>query len=295
MNAETKKRVLEDLLVRLNVVRKEGGTFHGRRQSYRSGNVFGGQIISQALSAGYQTVPEDRSVHSLHAYFTLPADVNTPLTYVVDQLRDGASFNTRRITALQNDLTVFSMLTSFQIEEQGLDHQDEMPDVPGPEECSNFLSDSEKKMLENIPPKLRERILNKNPIEIRHIHPKGHSKSPGSTTERMIWFRAVHPMSMDKTVHRLMLAYASDYSLVATPLYRHGYSFWDHGMQVASLDHAIWFHRDFRMDEWLLFAIHSPTACKARGLSLAHIFNRKGVMVATVAQEGLMRFTNKSS
>lgn len=295
MPHDEKTRLLEDLLSRLSVERLQEDNFVGRRQTLRKGNVFGGQIIGQALSATYQTVIEDRSVHSLHAYFMRATDANIPLHYAVDRLRDGPSFNTRRVTALQNGKAVFSMLASFQVDEQGPDHQDEMPDVPGPEACSDAVPGIDQ-MLKNIPRAIRERLLKEKPIEIRYVHRKDSftQSGRGSAFERLMWFRTVSSLPSLKAVHRAMLAYVSDYSLVATQLYRHGLSFWERGLQAASLDHAMWFHRDFRLDDWLLYAIHSPTACKARGLSLAHVFTRDGALAATVAQEGLMRYGDKT-
>lgn len=289
LHSTVKHHLVEELLSRLTVEDLERDRFYGRRQNFRNGNVFGGQLIGQSLSAAYQTVSGERSVHSLHAYFVLPADPNCPLVYSVARLRDGASFTTRQVTAFQNETVVFTMLASFQTSAKGPDHQDEMPHVPKPEACSDVLPDQEK-LLANVPEEIRQRILAEKPIEARYVHMGDPLTSPVGKYERCIWFRSAGPMPGNHLHHHLMLAYVSDYSLVATVLYRHGYSFWDKDIQVTSLDHAMWFHRDFRMDEWLLYAIHTPTASDARGLSVAHIFTQDGDLVATVAQEGLIRF-----
>lgn len=283
--------IIEELFTRLTVVQENENTYRGPRQSYRSGNVFGGQIIGQALSAAYQTIEQNRSVHSLHAYFIRGADPNYPIRYIVDRLRTGTSFDTRIVTAFQKENPVFSMQVSFQVDGRGPNHQDDMPAVPGPEACSSTMPDQEK-MLENVPTEIKKRLTNETPIEFRYIHPKDITANNGNLQDRYIWIRAINPLPARAIAHRLMLAYVSDYSLVATLLYRHGYSFWDKDIQVASLDHAMWFHRDFCMDDWLLYAIHSPSANSARGLCLAHFYTRDGTMVATVAQEGLIRFAD---
>ncbi len=289
MKTGNNQTIIKGLLTRLTVTKKKGLTFQGARQRYRSGNVFGGQIVGQALSAAYQTVQDDRWIHSLHAYFIRPSDPNIPIIYDVQRVRNGASFDTRHVTAYQNRTAVFTMLASFQTDGQGPDHQDMMPEIPGPEQCSRTLPDQDK-MLADMPLQLKKRLIYENPIDIRYVHPSSLPASNGNGYDRYMWFRAVSPIAESHSAHHLVLAYVTDYSLVATLLYRHGFSFWDKQVQVASLDHAIWFHRNFRMDDWLLYTIHSPTACNARGLCLAHIFNGSKELVATVAQEGLIRF-----
>jgi acyl-CoA thioesterase-2 len=281
--------VLEELLTLLKLEKIEENIFRGQSQNLGFGNVFGGQVVGQALSAASHTVPSSRPAHSLHAYFMRPGDVTLPIVYTVDRIRDGKSFTTRRVVALQKGQAIFSMSASFQIDEPGFDHQDEMPAVAGPEE---FASDEAqaRKWADKIPPQLRDRILCKKPIEMRHANPIDPLAPQNAPPQRFVWFRAIGPMPDERAAHRYMLAYASDFNLMVTSLYRHGHTFWEPEMQVASLDHAMWFHRDFRMDDWLLYAMHSPNACKARGLSIGRIFTRQGVLAATVAQEGLIRY-----
>jgi acyl-CoA thioesterase II len=281
--------LLEELLALLKLEKIEENIYRGQSQNLGYGNVFGGQVLGQALSAASHTVPQSRPAHSLHAYFMRPGDVTLPIVYAVDRIRDGKSFTTRRVVALQKGQAIFSMSASFQIDEPGFDHQDEMPDVPGPE---GFDSEEiqARKWADKIPPQLQDRIFCKKPIEIRHVNPSDPFAPHSAPSQRFVWFRAIGPMPDERAAHRYMLAYASDFNLMATSLYRHGHTFWEPEMQVASLDHAMWFHRDFRMDDWLLYVMQSPNACKARGLSIGRIFTRQGVLAATVAQEGLIRY-----
>jgi len=281
--------VLEELLTLLKLERIEENIFRGQSQNLGWRNVFGGQVLGQALSAASQTVPESRPAHSLHAYFMRPGDADLPIVYTVDRIRDGKSFTTRRVVALQKGKAVFSMSASFQIDEPGFDHQDEMPDVPGPE---GFASEEVQALqwADQMPPLIQERMLCEKPIEIRHVDPRDPFAPHELAPQRFVWFKATGSMPDDRASHRYLLAYASDFNLTATSLNRHGHTFWEPDMQVASLDHTLWFHRDFRMDDWLLYAMQSPNACKARGLSIGRIFTRQGVLAATVAQEGLIRY-----
>lgn len=280
--------VLEELLTLLKLEKIEENIFRGQSQNLGFGNVFGGQVLGQALSAASYTVPESRPAHSIHAYFMRPGDATQPIVYSVDRIRDGKSFTTRRVVALQKGQAVFSMSASFQIDEPGFDHQDRMPDVAGPENFESEVAHA-RNWAGKIPARIREQILCDKPIEIRHITPVDPFQPQKMPANRYVWFRAISPMPDDRATHRYMLAYASDFNLMATSLHHHGHTFWEPEMQVASLDHAMWFHRDFRMDEWLLYAMESPNACKARGLSIGRIFTRQGVLAATVAQEGLIR------
>jgi acyl-CoA thioesterase II len=281
--------VLEELLTLLKLEKIEANIFRGQSQDLGFGSVFGGQVLGQALSAASQTVAQSRAVHSLHAYFLRPGDAQQPIVYTVERLRDGKSFSTRRVVALQKGRTIFSLAASFQISEPGFDHQDEMPVVPGPE---GF--DSEEtlalKWEHKMPVAIRDRICCVKPIEIRHVNPSDPFETHSSVARRYIWFRAIGPLPEDRAIHRYMLAYASDFNLMPTALYGHGHTFWERDMQVASLDHAMWFHRDFQMDDWMLYAIHSPSACMARGQGIGQIYTRRGVLAATVVQEGLMRY-----
>jgi len=281
--------VLEELLKLLKLEVIEENIFRGQSQDLGFGNVFGGQVLGQALSAASQTVPPDRRTHSLHAYFLRPGDATRPIVYTVDCIRDGRSFTTRRVVAVQKGRAIFSMSASFQIDEPGFDHQDAMPAVPGPEGLEREI-DRARRLAEKIPAGLREKILCKKPIEIRHVNPVDPFEPEKLPPVKYVWFRAIDRMPDDPAAQQYMLAYASDFNLVATALYPHGRTFWQPAMQVASLDHAMWYHREVRMDDWLLYAMESPNANKARGLAIGRIFTRDGKLVATVAQEGLIRY-----
>jgi acyl-CoA thioesterase-2 len=272
------KDVLEELLNILKLEKIEENIFRGQNVDLGIENVFGGQALGQALSAASQTVPSDRQAHSMHGYFLRHGDI-----------RDGKSFTTRRVVAVQKGRAIFNMAASFHIREPGFDHQDEMPDIPGPEEVP-----SEKELAESdpdqLPPKILKRILCGYPIEMRHVNPMNPYFPEKTSPRKHVWFRTTGPMPDDQAIHRYVLAYASDFNLVATTLYPHGHTYWEPDVIAASLDHAMWFHREFRIDDWLLYTIESPTACNARGLSIGRIFNRQGQLVATATQEGLIRY-----
>jgi acyl-CoA thioesterase-2 len=289
MTACSQGNVLDELLQLLKLEPIEENIFRGQSQDLGFGNVFGGQVLGQALSAAHQTVPPERRAHSLHAYFLRPGDANRPIVYNVDCIRDGKSFTTRRVVAVQKGRAIFNMAASFQVDEPGFDHQDGAPAVEGPEGAASEL-ELASQFAERIPSPIREKILCKKPIEIRPLNPINPFDPEKRPPERYSWVKATGTMPDDPAVHQYLLAYASDFGLVATALYPHGHTFWEQAMQVASLDHAMWFHRDFRMDEWLLYAMQSPNACKARGLSFGKVFTREGELVASVAQEGLIRY-----
>jgi acyl-CoA thioesterase-2 len=284
--------VLEELLQLLKLEKIEENIFRGQSQDLGFGSVFGGQVLGQALSAAYETIPPDRKAHSLHAYFLRMGDVTKPIVYEVDAIRDGKSFTTRRVVAIQKGRAIFNMAASFQIDEIGFDHQDRMPEVVGPEGIESEL-ELAMKMADKIPKSIREKILCKKPIELRPVNPISPFDPEKRDPVKYIWFKAIDRMPDDPKVHQYMLAYASDFSLVDTSLYPHGHSYWDSNMQVASLDHALWFHRDFRMDQWLLYVIKSSTACRAKGLNHGQVFTQDGKLVASVNQEGLIRYHGK--
>ncbi len=281
--------VLEELLRLLKLEKIEENIFRGQSQDLGFGNVFGGQVLGQSLSAASRTVSPDRAAHSLHAYFLRPGDPTRPIVYTVDCIRDGKSFTTRRVVAVQKGRPIFSMSASFHADEPGFDHQDEMPDVPGPEGLECEL-DTAKRFADRIPTGIREKLLCPKPIEIRHVNPVNPFEPEKMPPQKYVWFRTSGDMPDDSAAHRYLLLYASDFNLVTTSLYPHGHTFWEPAMQIASLDHAMWFHRDFRMDEWLLYAMSSPSAGKARGMAIGRIFTREGKLVATVSQEGLIRY-----
>lgn len=285
--------VLEHLLTLLKLEKIEENIFRGQSQDLGFGAVFGGQVLGQALSAACQTLPADRRAHSLHAYFILPGDAKQPIVYQVDCIRDGNSFTTRRVVAIQKGRAIFSMSASFQRAESGFEHQDPFPaQIPGPE---GLPSDHELALAiqEHIPADRRPRILCRRPIEIRPVNPINPLAPEKQAPVKYNWFRTISPMPDAPAIHQYLLAYASDLGLVVTALYPHGHCYWESAMQVASLDHAMWFHRDFRMDDWLLYAMHSPNANNARGLSIGKVYTRQGVLVATVAQEGLIRYRGR--
>ncbi len=281
--------VLEELLRLLELEEIEENIFRGQSQDLGFGNVFGGQVLGQALSAASYTAPPGRSAHSLHAYFLRPGDSTKPIVYIVEHMRDGKSFATRRVKAVQKGNPIFFMSVSFQREESGFEHQDDMPDIPGPDGIASEM-DMALELADQIPPGIRETILCDKPIEMRPVNPINPFQPEKRPARKYVWFRAINPIPDDAATHRYMLAYASDFNLVATALYPHGHTYWEPEMQVASLDHAMWFHRPFRIDQWLLYAIESPSASQARGMGIGRIFTQDGRLVATVAQEGLMRY-----
>ena len=280
--------ILKELLGLLSLEKIEEDIFRGPSRDLGYGNVFGGQVLGQALSAASRTVPDHLCAHSLHGYFIRAGDAARPIVYMVERTRDGHSFTTRRVKAVQKGRTIFSMSASFHKSEQGFDHQDPMPDVKGPD---GLKSDREMitRYAESIPRDIAKKLLCPKPIELRVVNPVNPFEPAPMPPTKYVWFRATGPLPDDAATHRYMLAYASDFHLIPTALYPHAKTFWSPDMQVASLDHALWFHRDFRMDDWLLYVIHSPSAAAARGLNIGSIYTRDGRLVASVAQEGLLR------
>lgn len=281
--------VLDELVELLALERIEENLFRGQSQDLGWGAVFGGQVLGQALSAAVQTVPPERHVHSLHAYFLRSGDVKKPIVYDVDRIRDGGSFTTRRVVAIQNGKAIFNLAASFQIDEPGFEHQDAMPPAPPPE---SLRTDQERAraFADKLPKALRERALAESPFEMRPVDPEDDPTHPAvKPPHRMVWLKTVSRLPDDPALHRYLLAYASDHSLITTALLPHGVTWLTPGMQVASLDHVMWFHQPFRVDEWLLYAIDSPAAHGARGLARGRIFTRDGRLVATTTQEGLIR------
>jgi acyl-CoA thioesterase-2 len=260
----------------------------GHNQDIGSGRVFGGQALAQALVAARRTVEEDRHAHSLHAYFILPGDIHVPIVYFVDRLRDGRSFSTRRVTAIQSGRAIFNMSVSFQVEEDGPEHQLEMPNVAGPDALAPEL-DLIRQQADRLPERLRAIYTRERPVEIRPVRPVDFFDPERRDPVRHAWIRASGRMPDDLLQHQAALSYASDYGLLGTALLPHRLTFQDPRLQAATLDHAIWFHRPFRMDEWLLYSTDSPGAAGARGFTRGSIFTREGVLIASTAQEGLLR------
>jgi len=281
--------ILRDLVQLLTLERIEENLFRGQSQDLGWGRVFGGQVLGQALAAAGHTVPKEHAVHSLHAYFLRPGDASKPIVFDVDRIRDGKSFSTRRVIAIQSGETIFNLSASFQKEEKGFDHQDEMPEAPPPESVPTE-KERIKAWLHRVPPFVRERAEKGRPFELRAAEaaddPYEPSPRPG---RRMVWLKTVGPVADDPALHRQLLAYASDYSFITTSLLPHGVTWITSGMQIASIDHVMWFHRPLRVDDWLLHVMESPTASGARGLVRGRIFTRDGRLVASTAQEGLIR------
>jgi acyl-CoA thioesterase-2 len=281
--------VLRELVALLALERLEKNLFRGQSQDLGWGTVFGGQVLGQALSAAAQTVEVERVVHSMHGYFLRPGKVDRPIVYDVDRIRDGHSFTTRRVVAVQDGEAIFSLSASFQVEEEGLEHAAQMPEgVPGPE---TLLSEQALalRIADRIPQPLRERAVSDKPIEIRPVNPVNVLKPDVRPPQKQVWFRAAGALPDDPALHRYVLAYASDFHFLPTAVQPHGVSWLSPGMQMASLDHSIWFHRPFRMDEWLLHVVESPSASGGRGLVRGQFFSQDGRLVASTAQEGLIR------
>jgi acyl-CoA thioesterase-2 len=275
--------ILDDLITLLQLERIEDNIFRGESRDIGSAQVFGGQVLGQALSAAQHTV-DDRVVHSLHAYFLRRGDMEAPIVYEVDRARDGGSFSSRRVVAIQHGRPILNLAASFQTPETGLEHQACMPDVPGPADCDDIL-DVDSELVQKMPHEMRRHMADKRAFEIR---PVVQQRQPGVVTKN-VWIKTVDVLPDSHTLHRNLLAYASDYELLGAATLGHDLNFADDGLIMASLDHALWFHREPRIDEWLLYSIDSPNASGARGFARGQFFNQAGELLASTAQEGLMR------
>jgi acyl-CoA thioesterase II len=275
------------LLRLLDLERLELNLFRGQNRDIGTGRVFGGQVLAQALVAAGRTV-EGRRAHSLHGYFMLPGDVRTPIVYQVDRIRDGRSFTTRRVLAIQEGREIFSMLCSFHADEEGIEHGAALPAVPPPEELPREL-DLVRAMADRIPEHLRAVYTQDRPIDFRPVDPVDPFEPERRDPVKHLWFRAEGTMPEEPILHQAVLAYASDYGLLATAVLPHRLSFMMRRVQAASLDHAVFFHRPFQVDDWLLYAMDSPAAYGARGFTRGTIFTRDGSVVASTVQEGLLR------
>ena len=279
---------IDELLGLLDLERLEVNIYRGRSRDIGSGRVFGGQVLAQALVAARRTVEDDREAHSIHGYFILPGDVAAPIVYFVDRLRDGKSFTTRQVTAIQHGRAIFNMSASFQRAETGLEHQATMPDVPPPESLRSEL-DLIREVAARIPEHVRSVFTQERPIDVRPVDPIDLFEPEALPPLKHVWMRAIEPIDGPAIVHQAILAYASDHGLLASALLPHRISLHNPWMQAATLDHALWFHRSFRADEWLLYSIESPSASGARGFTRGSIHSRDGTLVASTAQEGLIR------
>jgi acyl-CoA thioesterase II len=278
---------IQEVLALLDLEKIEENIFRGTSPKVGLQRVFGGQVLGQALVAATRTV-EGRACHSLHAYFLRAGDPKVPILYEVDRSRDGASFTSRRVVAIQHGRPIFTLEASFQREEPGFDHGLEMPQAPPPEALENAET-LRAKVADRLPEELRALAMLPHPIETRPVDPRSYFAPDKRPPHAMQWIRAAGTMPDDPALHRCVLAFASDLSLLDTGLYPHGIGWFDDKVQLASLDHAMWFHRPFRADDWLLYVQDSPSATGARSFNRGMLFTRDGKLVASVAQEGLMR------
>lgn len=278
---------LDELLDILDLETIEQDVFRGRTPPTSLQRIFGGQVAGQALVAAGRTVPADRQVHSLHAYFLRPGDPNQPVLYLADRIRDGRSFTTRRVVAVQHGKAIFNLSASFQVPEDGVAHADPMPAVPGPEQLPTW-----EELVERYADQLAGRVPRSRPIDVRYVGEPPFAAAPSDPqrgTSSQVWMRADGQLPDDPLLHVCALTYASDMTLLDTVVRPHGLTWWTGNVAMASLDHAMWFHGPFRADEWFLYDQHSPAAAGARGLATGRIFTRDGHLVVSVVQEGLVR------
>ena len=280
---------LKDLLELLDLEQIEANLFRGVSPSEGWQCVYGGQVLGQALMAASSTVEDtSRTAHSLHGYFLRPGDTTIPIIYKVDRIRDGKSFTTRRVVALQKGRAIFNMAASFQVAEAGLEHQFDMPQVKPPEACQSYAQ-LRARYAEDIPADYKASVTRPQPIDMRFAEPFNEFRPEKMPPFQHCWIKTVDAMPADARLNQCLLAYASDMTLIDTAARPHGVAWTDVNFQVASLDHAMWFHRPFRTDEWLLYAQDSPFAGGGRGLSRGSFYSQSGQLIASVAQEGLMR------
>jgi len=277
---------VENLLATLDLEQLEVNLFRGRSPQSSWQRVFGGQVIGQALVAALRTV-EGRPAHSMHAYFMLGGDPKVPIIYEVDRIRDGKSFTTRRVVAIQHGQAIFTTAVSFHADEPGFAHQTRMPDVPGPEQLPT--EEDVKARLASMPEPVRRYFERERPIELRPVEYGRYLGGKSDDARFHVWIRATGRLPDDPAIHQCVLAYASDLTLLDAALIPHGRSVFEKSIMAASLDHALWLHRPFRADDWLLYAQESPNLSGARGFARGLIFARDGTLVASVAQEGLLR------
>ena len=280
---------LDQLVSILDLEELELNLFRGRTPKEDRVRVFGGQVAGQALVAAGRTVEAGLVVHSLHSYFLRPGDPSIPIVYQVERLRDGKSFTTRRVTAIQHGQPIFNLSASFQRPEQGIEHQLDMPRSPDPESLLSFRERVEP-YLDKVHPDLKRWLQRERPIDMRYVNPPDYLHPEKRPPSQLVWIRADGTLPDEPVLlHQCIVAYASDMTLIDTATLPHAIPWFDPHVQMASLDHAMWFHRPFRADEWLLYAQESPTATGARGFTTGRLYTRDGVHVISVAQEGLIR------
>jgi len=278
----------ESLEATLALERIEVNLFRGHAPKDEGPRIFGGLVIGQALLAAYGTVDESLC-HSIHCYFLRPGDPRIPILYEVDRARDGRSFTARRVTAVQHGEQIFNLAASFQHPEDGLEHQDPMPEAPSPEALADE-SEIRRAVLEALPPKMREMARRPRPIEMRPVDPQGFMAQRPSSAEQLVWMRAGAPIGEAPVFNQAVLAYASDMSFLSTSMRPHGMGWQTPGLQSASIDHAIWFHRPCNFNDWHLYVQRSPSASGSRGFNVGSIYSRDGRLVASAVQEGLIRY-----
>lgn len=282
---------VSELIELLSLERLEDNLFRGQSRDIGTKYVFGGQVLGQALSAAQATIDAERGprdAHSLHAYFLRAGDIDAPIVYNVDRTRDGGSFSVRRVTAIQHGQVIFFCAASFQQPETSHAHQLAMPQVPMPEDIPPPVP-VDAALLATLPIKVQRWLARQGPFEFRPVYPHDELQPAKRPPFQQVWFRLNEPVGDAPELHRALLAYASDFHLLGTANLPHGISYYQPDVQMASLDHALWFHRPFRADDWLLYAIDSPSAQNARGLARGQIFDRTGTLVASTAQEGMIR------
>ena len=279
----------QDLIQLLELEPLERNIYRGRNRDIGSGRIFGGQVLAQALVAARRTIEEDdRSIHSLHGYFILAGDLEIPVVYFVDRLRDGRSYATRRVTAIQHGSAIFNMAASFHRHEEGKSHQVETPEVPGPEGLTSEL-DIIRANEDRLPEGLKKLLTQDRPLDFRPVEPWAPFDPQPASPRAHTWVKTVAPLDDDPLHHQAVLAYASDYGILGTALLPHGKTVRDADVMAATLDHSIWFHQPFRVDEWLLYAKDSPISSGGRGFSRGAFYTEAGELVASVAQEGVLR------
>ncbi len=280
--------ILQELVSLLELERLEDNLFRGPSRDIGTDRVYGGQVLGQAIKAAQYTVAEDRNIHSLHAYFLREGDHNHPIIYEVDPSRDGKSFSARRVVAIQHGRPIFTLSASFQLEEEGLEYGIVMPDVPAPDQLLS-VREYETRHMERLPEKFRRLLSLSAPFDLKPVEFDKHIDSDASSPSRHFWIKTVDQLPSEPQLHRSILAYISDYGLLTTTLVPHGLHFLDTNLIMASIDHAMWFHRPFRLDQWLLYSCEAIFTGNSRGLAKGNFFQQDGTLIASTSQEGLIR------
>ncbi len=289
------KEILQELVSLLELEKVEDNLFRGPSRDIGTNRVYGGQVLGQAIKAAQYTVEDNRNIHSLHAYFLREGDHDFPIIYEVDRSRDGNSFSARRVVAIQHGRPIFTLSASFQIDEVGLDYGIAMPEVPGPDELLS-VREYETRHMEKLPDKFRRLLSLSAPFDLKPVDFEEHLSTNAISPCRHFWIKTVDELPVEPQLHRSILAYVSDYGLLTTSLVPHGLHFLDSSLIMASIDHAMWFHRPFQMDNWLLYSCEAISTGNSRGLAKGYFFQQDGSLIASTTQEGLIRrkSTNKS-